>query len=95
MGAAKTLTLRDVQEAGGVVTDKLLDPFVEGRNDDEKDASRNNLRRSVGQYVRWLDSSDRDTRAERLDTPILDVPAAKSNSTSKKSSGSSKSKSGK
>lgn len=74
MSEVKTLTLRDVQRNGGTVSDELLDPFIVGDNDAERDHSRETVRRSVSEHVRYLDHVDRDVKAERLDDPILTAP---------------------
>lgn len=81
-----TLTLRDIQENGGTVSDKLLEPFVVGSSDDEKSASRNALDQSVREHLRYLDSVDRDVRFERLDVPIISKPEPKKKSSSAASS---------
>lgn len=74
MSEVKTLTLSDIQRNGGTVTDEMLDPFITGETDADKDHSRDTLRRSVSEHVRYLDHVDRDVKAERLNEPILSTP---------------------
>ena len=76
---AEVLTLRDIQESRrenpddphGGLTDELLDPFVEGDSDDEREFSRNAVRNSIRSHLSYLDSVDPETRNARLDEPIV------------------------
>lgn len=98
MSEVKTLTLRDVSGKSEAEVSELLDPFVSGDNDEDKARSREQLSQAVREHVRYLDSVDRDTRAEKLDSPILSAApsekkASSSSSSSKGSSSSSRSRS--
>lgn len=75
MGEVKTLTPRDIRDAeNGLDTDGLLDPFVTGDSDDQKDRSREELKRGIGSHLRYLDTQDEGTRIAALDTPLVSTP---------------------
>lgn len=77
MSDVATLTPRDVVNAGGVVTDEQLEPFVsDDLSDEEKQYATDRLREGVGGFMRYLDSVDASTRSLKLDEPIISAPVA-------------------
>lgn len=63
----KTLTPRDVLDAGGAVTDELLEPFTSGSSESE----RTQLRRCVAGAMSFFSKlTDAEKQAE-IDEPII------------------------
>lgn len=66
-----TLTPRDVISAGGAVTDELLEPFVSGDGDEEREQSRKGLRQAVAGSMSFFSRLTTEEKDEQLDVPII------------------------
>lgn len=65
------LTPRDVISAGGAVTDELLEPFVSGDSDEEREQSRKGLRQAVAGSMSFFSRLTTEEKDEQVDVPII------------------------
>lgn len=65
------LTPRDVISAGGAVTDELLEPFVSGDSDEEREQSRKGLRQAVAGSMSFFSRLTTEEKDEQMDIPII------------------------
>lgn len=69
----KTLTARDVLDVGGAVTDELLEPFVSGNSDSERNDSRQRLREAVAGSMSFFSRQSTEDKEKEIDLPIISI----------------------